>query len=95
MDENNMQTWTLYGPASGDPVIDFNGSGSLTMRYLWGPTGVVARPTSGGTVSWYLADALGAVRDLINNRVPENYRGHAGWAVFSVLWSEWCPTRLI
>ena len=30
--------------------MDFNGSGSLTMRYLWGPTGIVARQTSGGTV---------------------------------------------
>ena len=51
----------------GDPIMDFNGSGTLTMRYLWGPTGIVARQTSGGTVSWYLADHLGTVRDLINN----------------------------
>jgi hypothetical protein len=65
MDENGTQTWTLYD--SGNPIMDFNSSGSLTMRYLWGPTGIVARQTSGGTVSWYLADALGTVRDLINN----------------------------
>jgi RHS repeat-associated protein len=37
------------------------------MRYLWGPTGILARQTSGGTVSWYLADQLGTVRDLVNN----------------------------
>ena len=65
MDENGTQTWTLYD--GGTPIMDFNGSGSLTMRYLWGPTGIVARQTSGGTVSWYLADQLGTVRDLINN----------------------------
>jgi hypothetical protein len=52
MNENSTQTWTLY--ASGTPIMDFNGASSLTMRYLWGPTGIVARQTSGGTVSWYL-----------------------------------------
>jgi hypothetical protein len=65
MDENGTQTWTLYD--RGNPIMDFNGSGSLTTRYLWGPTGIVARQTSGGTVSWYLADQLGTVRDIINN----------------------------
>ena len=65
MDENGTQTWTLYDGAN--PVMDFNGSGSLTMRYLWGPTGIIARQTSGGTISWYLADQLGTVRDIINN----------------------------
>jgi RHS repeat-associated protein len=65
MDENGTQTWTLYD--GGNPIMDFNSSGSLTMRYLWGPTGIIARQTSGGTVAWYLADALGSVRDLINN----------------------------
>ena len=65
MDENGTQTWTLYD--RGSPIIDFNSSGSLTMRYLWGPTGIIARQNSGGTVSWYLADAVGTSRDLINN----------------------------
>jgi hypothetical protein len=58
---------TLYDPATSDPIMDFNGSGSLETRYLWGPTGIVARQTAGRTVSWYLADALGSVRDVINN----------------------------
>ena len=66
MDENSTQTWTLYD--QGNPIMDFNSSGYLTVRYLWGPMGIVARQqTSGETVSWYLADALGTVRDLINN----------------------------
>ena len=36
MDENGTQTWTLYD--GSDPVMDFNSSGSLEMRYLNGPT---------------------------------------------------------
>ena len=57
-----------------DPYADFNGSGSLTQRYLFGP-GVVngavvdeilARTSSGGTTDWYLPDNLGSVRDIVN-----------------------------
>ena len=66
-DMNWMTSETVYPYDGGNPIMDFNGSGSLTMRYLWGPMGIVARQTSGGTISWYLADALGSVRDLINN----------------------------
>ena len=68
--ENGTRTGTLYdGP---DPIMDFNGSGSLEMRYLNGPTGglvdtVIARESGGGTVAWYLPDRLGTIRDLINN----------------------------
>jgi hypothetical protein len=70
MDENGTQTWTLYD--GSDPIMDFNSSGSLEMRYLNGPTGqlvdsVLARESSGGTVAWYLPDRLGTVRNLINN----------------------------
>ena len=70
MDENGTQTWTLYD--GSDPIMDFNGSGSLEMRYLNGPTGqlvdsVLARESAGGTVAWYLPDRLGTIRDLINN----------------------------
>jgi hypothetical protein len=39
MDENGTQTWTLYD--GSDPVMDVNGSGSLEMQYLNGPTGAV------------------------------------------------------
>jgi RHS repeat-associated protein len=70
MDENGTQTWTLYD--GSDPIMDFNSSGSLEMRYLNGPAGqlvdsVLARESSGGTVAWYLPDRLGTVRDVINN----------------------------
>ena len=87
MDENGTQTWTLYD--GGTPIMDFNGSGSLTMRYLWGPTGIVARQTSGGTVSWYLADQLGTVRDLINN--SGGIIDHVDFSAFGTVLGETSP----
>jgi RHS repeat-associated protein len=89
MDENSTQTWTLYD--SGKPIMDFNSSGSLTMRYLWGPTGIVARQTSGGTVSWYLADHLGTVRDLINNSGA--IIDHVDFSAFGTVLDESSPTN--
>jgi RHS repeat-associated protein len=75
-DDNGTQTWTVYDGMSPDanPYADFNGSGSLTVRYLFGPTvvsgavttGVLARTSSGGTTAWYLTDDLGSVRDIVS-----------------------------
>jgi RHS repeat-associated protein len=65
-------------------------AGSLTMRYLWGPTGILARETSGGTVSWYLADALGTVRDLINN--SGSVIDHVDCSAFGTVLDESSPT---
>jgi RHS repeat-associated protein len=89
MDENSTQTWTLYD--QGSPIIDFSPSGSLTMRYLWGPTGIVARQTSGGTVSWYLADHLGTVRDIINNSGV--IVDHVDFSAFGSVLDESSPTN--
>ena len=89
MDENSTQTWTLYD--QGNPIMDFNSSGSLTMRYVWGPTGILARQTSGGTVSWYLADALGTVRDLINNSGA--VIDHVDFSAFGTVLDESSPTN--
>ena len=88
MDENGTKTWTLYD--RGNPIMDFNSSGSLTMRYLLGPTGIVARQTSGGTVSWYLADHLGTVRDLINNSGA--IIDHVDFSAFGTVLDESSPT---
>jgi RHS repeat-associated protein len=74
--ENGTQTWTVYDGQSPDaqPYADFNGSGSLTTRYVHGP-GVIngaavdellARTSSGGTTAWYLPDKLGSVRDVVD-----------------------------
>jgi RHS repeat-associated protein len=61
-------TKTIYdGPGFvANSYADFNGSNTLTMRYLYGPAVdmILARRSSGGTVAWHLADHLGTVRDL-------------------------------
>ena len=82
------QTWTLYD--GGNPIMDFNGSGSLTMRYLWGPTGSIARQSSGGTVSWYIADALGTVREIVNN--SGSIIDHLDFSAFGAVLGETSPT---
>ena len=65
--ENGSTRWTAYD--GNRPVLDFDGSGTLTARYLQGPMvdEVLARDTPSGGVAWYLPDRLGTVRDIINN----------------------------
>jgi len=79
--DSGTQTWTVYDGASADanPYADFNGSGGLTARYLFGATvvngvvttGIVARTSSGGTTAWYLTDNLGSVRDIVSTSGTE------------------------
>ena len=73
IDDNGTQTWTVYDGTN--PYADFNGSGTLTERYVSGP-GVVngaavdellARTSSGGATAWYLTDKLGSVRDVVSS----------------------------
>ena len=74
--DSGTQTWTVYDGTSPDanPYADFNGSGSLTERYLFGPgvvngavmSVILARTSSGGTTAWYLTDKLGSVRDIVD-----------------------------
>ena len=65
--EGGTTTATLYDGQSA--ILDFNGSGTQTARYLQGPVidEVLARETSGGTVAWYLVDREGTIRDIANN----------------------------
>ncbi len=55
------QTWMVYDGAN--PYADFNGSGSLTERYLYGQAidQLFAR-YDGTNANWYLTDLLGSVR---------------------------------
>ncbi len=94
MDENGTQTWTLYD--GSDPIMDFSSSGSLEMRYLNGPAGdlvdtVLARQTSGGTVSWYLPDRLGTIRDLISS--SGSIIDHVDYSVFGTVLDESSPSN--
>jgi RHS repeat-associated protein len=77
IDDSGTQTWTVYdGPsADAEPYADFNGSGTLTERYVHGP-GVVngavvdellARTSSGGTTAWYLTDKLDSVDNIVSS----------------------------
>ena len=76
--ESGSRTWTAYNgtSADADPYADFNGSGTLLTRYLYGPgviTGAVvdeilARTSSGGTTAWYLPDNLGSGPDIVSLR---------------------------
>ena len=77
VDDNGTQTWTVYDGTN--PYADFNGSGTLQVRYQYGP-GVVdgavvdqllARTSSGGTTAWYLPDKLGSVRDIVSTSGTE------------------------
>ncbi len=65
--EGGATRWTVYD--GNRPVLDFNGSGTLTARYLQGPMvdEVLARDTPSGGVAWYLPDRLGTVRDIMDN----------------------------
>jgi RHS repeat-associated protein len=74
--DSGTQTWTVYDGQSpdADPYADFDSSGNLTMRYLFGPgvvngavtSVILARTSSGGTTAWYLTDKLGSVRDIVS-----------------------------
>jgi len=94
MDENSTQTWTLYDGSK--PIIDFNGSGTLEMRYLNGPAGdlvdtVLSRQSSGGTIAWYLPDRVGTVRDLINN--SGGIIDHVDYSAFGTVLDESTPAN--
>jgi RHS repeat-associated protein len=78
---NGTQTWYSYDPSlpstsgrgdggeggAANIYADFNGSGSLTMRYLTGQAldSVYAR-FDGTNTGWYLDDMLGSVRQVAN-----------------------------
>jgi RHS repeat-associated protein len=59
------QSWTAYDGLN--PYADFNSSGSLTYRYLYGnaPDFLLARYDGTNTL-WYLTDKLGSVRLLVD-----------------------------
>ena len=61
-----VQTWTVYDGAN--PYADFDGSGSLTTRYLSDPRvldALFARVAADGTTAWYLRDNIGSVRQVV------------------------------
>jgi RHS repeat-associated protein len=67
---NGTQSWTVYdGNGSMDnPYADFDGSGNLRVRYLYGLVvdQVLSRTDSSGNMAWYVPDRLGTIRDIAN-----------------------------
>ena len=65
--DNGIQTWVVWD--GQQPYADFNGSGALQERYLYGPAvdEILARTDSVGTTSWYLTDRAGSIRNLADS----------------------------
>jgi RHS repeat-associated protein len=61
---NGTQTWMAYD--RGNTFADFNNSGTLTMRYLYGNAldSLYGRRDNNGNNAWYLTDMLGSVRQV-------------------------------
>jgi YD repeat-containing protein len=60
------KTWTAYDGTN--PYVEFDGSGDLLERYLYGPVAnqILARVSGSGTEAWYLADNEGTIRDIVD-----------------------------
>jgi RHS repeat-associated protein len=60
------QSWTAYDGVNA--YADFNSSGSLTYRYLFGNAidFLLARVDTSGNPMWYLTDKLGSVRENVD-----------------------------
>jgi RHS repeat-associated protein len=87
----NSKTWTVYD--GQNPYADFNGSGTLQQRYLYGPAvdEILARTSSGGTSAWYLTDKLGSVHDLVNT--SGTVIDHLAFDTYGNTLSESSPTN--
>ncbi len=84
---SGVMTWTLYDGSS--PIMDFSGSGALEVRYLQGPSGILARESASGVIAWYLSDRLGTVSDVIDNL--GNVIDHVDYTAFGSVIDETAP----
>jgi RHS repeat-associated protein len=87
------QTWHVYD--GKNPYADYNGSGSMTTRYLYanGLDALLARATSAGTTSWYLLDELGTVRDIAGTGINAGVIDHIVYGSFGGVASESSPAN--
>ncbi len=77
IDDSGGRTWTVYDGKNpyAEPYADFNGSSTLTERYVHGPGMVngavvdelLARTSSGGSTAWYLTDKLDSVDNIVSS----------------------------
>jgi RHS repeat-associated protein len=83
--------WTAY---DGDqPILDFDGNGNLTARYLWDPyTGqILSRDTPSGGLAWYLTDPQGNVREVTGGKGA--VMDHIDYSAFGNILSESVPSK--
>ena len=75
------------------PLLDFNGSGQQTARYLSIPGAIdelLARQTASG-VAWYLDDRLGSVREIVDNSGV--VLDHVDYGVYGQVAAESAPAQ--
>jgi RHS repeat-associated protein len=61
------QLYTVYD--GSNPYIDFNGSGTLTERYLTNPNALsqlYGQVNGSGTVQWFLTDNINSIREVVS-----------------------------
>jgi RHS repeat-associated protein len=75
------------------PFADFNGSNSLTDRYVYRPAVdmILAHLEADGDLFWYLTDHLGTVRDIANK--TGSVVDHIKYASFGHVISESQPSN--
>jgi RHS repeat-associated protein len=63
----SQQLWTVYD--GSNPYMDFDGSGTLTERYLTDPNALsqfVGQVNSSGTPQWFLTDNINSIRQVVS-----------------------------
>jgi len=62
-----QQLYTVYD--ASNPYMDFNGSGTLTQRYLTDPRELsqfYGQVSASGATQWYLTDNINSIRQVVN-----------------------------
>ncbi len=62
-----QQLYTVYD--GSNPYMDFNGSGTLTERYLTNPQGLsqfYGEVSGSGTTQWFMTDNIGSIRQVVS-----------------------------
>jgi RHS repeat-associated protein len=66
-DNGTQELYTVY--LGSNPYIDFNGSGTLTERYLFNPQSLsvfYGQVSGSGTTEWFLTDNIGSIHQVVS-----------------------------
>jgi RHS repeat-associated protein len=88
-------TWTVFNGSSADanPYADYSGSGTLSMRYLYGGAvdKILARTDASANTAWYITDKLGSVTDVVSS--SGSVIDNIVYGVFGNIGSESAPSN--